>query len=449
MDEATLLRQGIAAARAKRKSEAYSLLRQVVGMDPRNTEAWIWLGAVAPTLHEQLQAFEQAAALDPSNEKAQAGRRWAASKLGVSAAPSAPPPAPAAPGGGMSSQDMLGMFGGMPGAAPAPAPSAPSAPGGGRMSSQEMMNVFGGPGQAPAAPPPPAPGGGGMSSQEMMSIFGGQGSAAPSAPLDSMTPPSSMPPGAPGTPGGAEWRGFSELEEPNTDFNWDDPGVGLGGYAAPATAATDVSPFSWSDVATPPPRQAPPLPAPLPPPGAPSEDYGLDSLADIAQEYAYPPPLDEAAPPAARPRGTFSGWVVIAGIVLILVLILISLLLGTRLFASLQGAPSGPDAVVNSFLEAHLNGRYLTAADFLTEPLRAGYTQESLERLPGVPQLTPGQRWTKRVAPLAVAGDQAQVYAFFAPAGRANAEGPPVRFLLARAGNRWLISGVVPPPPVP
>jgi hypothetical protein len=182
-----------------------------------------------------------------------------------------------------------------------------------------------------------------------------------------------------------------------------------------------------------------------------SEDYGLDSLADVDQVYAYPQPEARAIPavPEARPRGTFSGWVVIAGIMLILFLILISLLQGTRLFAGLQGAPTGPDAVVNSFLDAHLNGRYLTAAEFLAAPLRADYSQERPDRLPGVPQMTPGQRWTKRVVPLAADAGQAQVYAFFAPAGRANAEGAPVRFLLEREGGRWLISGVVPPPPTP
>jgi hypothetical protein len=289
-----------------------------------------------------------------------------------------------------------------------------------------------------------------MSSQEMMSIFGGPGGTPPGAPapLDSITPPSTLPPGAPGTPGGAEWRGYSELEEPNTDFNWDDPGVGLGGYAAPPPATTDVSPFSWADVATPPPREAPPLPPPLPPPGAVSEDYGLDSLADEAQDYTYPP-LDAPVVPAARPRGTFSGWVIAGGIMLILVLLLVSLGLGLRLFTALQGAPTGPDAVVSSFLDLHLGGRYIPAADFLAEPLRAGYTQESPERLPGVPQMAPGQRWIRRVLPLAADADQAQVYAFFAPAGQPRAEGPPVRFLLEREGDRWLITGVVPPPPPP
>src|SRR5439155_11766858 len=82
---ASLLQQGITAARAKRKTEAYGLLRQVVDSDPRNLEAWIWLGAVAPTHEEQVQAFDRAPALDPLNEKAQAGRRWAAARLGEAA----------------------------------------------------------------------------------------------------------------------------------------------------------------------------------------------------------------------------------------------------------------------------------------------------------------------------------------------------------------------------
>ena len=55
-----LLQQGIAAAKAKRKTEAYGLLRQVVEADPRNIDAWIWLGAVAPSLPEQSQLFERA-----------------------------------------------------------------------------------------------------------------------------------------------------------------------------------------------------------------------------------------------------------------------------------------------------------------------------------------------------------------------------------------------------
>jgi hypothetical protein len=480
MDEATLLRQGIAAARAKRKSEAYALLRQVVGMDPRNTEAWVWLGAVAPTLPEQLQAFEQAVALDPGNEKAQAGRRWAASKLGVSA-PAAPPPAPAPPGrGGLSSQDMMGMFGGMPGAPPpAPAappaggglssqdmmgmfggvpgapPPAPASQGGGRLSSQEPVNALGGPGLAPPAPSGAAPGGG-MFAEDVMGIFGGPGRAPTGpAPLDSITPPPTLPPGAPGTPGGAEWRGFSELEEPNTNFNWDDPGVGLGGYATPNPATADVSPFSWSDVATPP-QEAPAWSLPPPsPPSPPPAPYDLEPLAAESQSYAYPLPEEQAAA-AAQPRGTFSGWVVVAGVVLIAGLILVSLLLGTRLVTALQSsgmlpqpAATSPDAVVSSFLDAHLSGRYITAADFLAEPLRTDYSQERDDRLPGVPQATPGQSWTRRVAPLAAGAAQAQVYAFITPMGGAPAAAAPVRFLLERRDDRWLITGVVPPPPAP
>src|SRR4051794_24011494 len=83
-----LLQLGIKAAQAKRKADAYQLLSQVVRRDPQSEQGWLWLAAVAPTPQESLDAFGRVLAINPSNEQARVGQRWAMGRLGNA------PPAP-------------------------------------------------------------------------------------------------------------------------------------------------------------------------------------------------------------------------------------------------------------------------------------------------------------------------------------------------------------------
>lgn len=80
-----ILSQGIAALKAGKKKEAEMLLKSVVEQNPQNVEAWLWLGASVPTPDETLSCLERVLELDPDNPKAQAGVRWARSKVKRSA----------------------------------------------------------------------------------------------------------------------------------------------------------------------------------------------------------------------------------------------------------------------------------------------------------------------------------------------------------------------------
>jgi hypothetical protein len=461
----SLLQQGIAAARAKRKSEAYGLLRQVVATDPRNIDAWIWLGAVAPTLPEQLQSFERALALDPTNEKAQAGQRWAASRLGGGSAPAptAPPSTPSASSGGgrISSQDMLGMFGGPPGGSPAPSAPGPSASGGmgapstggGGISSQDMLGMFGG---ASASAPSSSGGsaGGGISSQDMLGMFGGPAPAPASpagsspfgpSPAQGMGSTPTLPPGAPGTPGGAEWRGFSELEGHDPQFNWDDSGADLGSptpvpagdrVVARPVPSTNMADTYLTAAPTAPPAAAPPRPAP--------EPYETQPLPSE-------PTLEVVNDGGARRETspTRTRIAILAALIVIILLLLVSLLLGTKLLPS--GARPGPEVTVNSFLTQHLSQQYSRAMPYLAPALRSQYAPPD-QNLPGLPiSDATNARWTLHVVPLANDGAQADVDAYVIPAG-GNMTSPgtigPVRFALAPTpdSNTWLITHITPPP---
>src|SRR5690349_20255825 len=84
-----MLQLGIKAAQAKRKTEAYQLLSQVVRRDPRSEQGWLWLAAVAPHPQESLDAFNHVLAINPNNEQARVGQRWAMSRLSAASAPAA------------------------------------------------------------------------------------------------------------------------------------------------------------------------------------------------------------------------------------------------------------------------------------------------------------------------------------------------------------------------
>lgn len=475
---ATLLQQGITAARAKRKGEAYQLLRQVVMSDPRNVEAWIWLGAVAPTPQEQLQAFEQVLAIDPTNEKAQTGRRWALGRTGGAApAPLAPPPPPAAPaaapwsaapgGIGISSQDMLGMFGGVPGMArPAAAPPPAPAPSGG-ISSQDMLGMFGGPPGGTATPraevPAPA---GGLGSADLLGMFGSSPAPPPAPPpadRDSFTPgsdtnydlsatqpfdpsmygavpavppapPSPLPPGAPGTPGGAEWRGYSDLQEPEA-FNWDDPGLGLSTAEQPGSAPS----YSLASPA----RPAATYSAP------PSIFSDLDRddqggrPGDLgAAEPALPPPLQ------TERRGTPT-LVLLGAVALILLLLFVGILSALTANKTITlGAVAGPEDAVKSFLDAHVKGLTSEAANILAPALASEYRQADSALRLALPDPRQQRGLAARVAPLANDGTRAEVYGSFitsAPSAATPLNPNPWTFSLEKGSNGWVITAINPP----
>jgi len=60
------LREGIAAAQAKRNDDARALLQQVVESAPDTVLAWFWLAVVAPSADVALAHLRRALALDPS-----------------------------------------------------------------------------------------------------------------------------------------------------------------------------------------------------------------------------------------------------------------------------------------------------------------------------------------------------------------------------------------------
>ncbi|MFQ5615305.1 MAG: hypothetical protein ACE5GO_02455 [Anaerolineales bacterium] len=64
---ATLLEQGIAAAKQGRHAEARALFEQVLQADDRNERAWLWMSQVAGTVIEKIAYVERALALNPGN----------------------------------------------------------------------------------------------------------------------------------------------------------------------------------------------------------------------------------------------------------------------------------------------------------------------------------------------------------------------------------------------
>jgi len=64
------LRDGIAAARAKRLEEARALLQECVDAAPNNPLAWFWLAVVSPTGEGAISHLRRVLALDPSHTAA-------------------------------------------------------------------------------------------------------------------------------------------------------------------------------------------------------------------------------------------------------------------------------------------------------------------------------------------------------------------------------------------
>lgn len=73
---AHLLQQGIAAAKAGQKEEARQVLMQVVDLDERNEQAWLWLSGVVETVEDRRVCLENVLALNPDNAHARTGLQW-------------------------------------------------------------------------------------------------------------------------------------------------------------------------------------------------------------------------------------------------------------------------------------------------------------------------------------------------------------------------------------
>ena len=72
MTAGELLRQGLDAARAGRKTDARDLLIRVVEVEPRNELAWMWLTGLVDDLEDKIIACENVLAINPANEKVKA-----------------------------------------------------------------------------------------------------------------------------------------------------------------------------------------------------------------------------------------------------------------------------------------------------------------------------------------------------------------------------------------
>src|SRR5512136_295908 len=75
------LRDGIEAARSGQKHMAQAHLHAVLRVDPNNTAALLWLAFVSSP-QESLYLLERVLELDPANERAKSGLRWAKERLG-------------------------------------------------------------------------------------------------------------------------------------------------------------------------------------------------------------------------------------------------------------------------------------------------------------------------------------------------------------------------------
>ncbi|QEL15411.1 response regulator [Limnoglobus roseus] len=86
VETVSLLRDGIAAARAGDKARTRTLLRQVTELEPNNELAWLWLANTAEDPRESLACLRRVMEVNPGNEYAAAGLPDALCRAGVVAA---------------------------------------------------------------------------------------------------------------------------------------------------------------------------------------------------------------------------------------------------------------------------------------------------------------------------------------------------------------------------
>lgn len=82
----SLLRDGIAAAQAGNKVRARFIIRQVVGLEPENEVAWLWLANVTADPTEALSCLRTVLRLNPDNRHAKTGLTSAIIRAAIDAA---------------------------------------------------------------------------------------------------------------------------------------------------------------------------------------------------------------------------------------------------------------------------------------------------------------------------------------------------------------------------
>ncbi len=92
------LRQGLRAVQAGDLSRARRCFQAACDVDPANVVALLWLAWLVPSREESLALLVQVLEIDPRNEHAHAGIRWARRRPSLS---ELQPPAPAGPCGGL------------------------------------------------------------------------------------------------------------------------------------------------------------------------------------------------------------------------------------------------------------------------------------------------------------------------------------------------------------
>jgi hypothetical protein len=130
------MERGIAAAQAGDKPTAHRIFQSLAVRHADVADIWVWVGGTSPTLDEAEAAFERAAMLEPDNEEARLGLRWAALRRQTTGAParSTGPistdhlTSPNFDSGAFTTNTMLNNAGVVPDAPPVPMPSVPFGP---------------------------------------------------------------------------------------------------------------------------------------------------------------------------------------------------------------------------------------------------------------------------------------------------------------------------------
>src|SRR6476620_4827524 len=77
LNSAEAIERGIQLVESGDRQAAFDLFQQTVELDPSAAEAWVWLGGTSSSIDAAELAFERAYSLDPQNEEASLGLRWA------------------------------------------------------------------------------------------------------------------------------------------------------------------------------------------------------------------------------------------------------------------------------------------------------------------------------------------------------------------------------------
>lgn len=69
----TRLKRAVLAVQSGRLGEARRLLVRILRQDPRNVDAWVWLGKAVDDPEKRRERFSRALRVDPDNEEARRG----------------------------------------------------------------------------------------------------------------------------------------------------------------------------------------------------------------------------------------------------------------------------------------------------------------------------------------------------------------------------------------